>query len=77
MPQLGFVAQDVLEAGKNIPSINAIVDNSGVANGGPYALRYSNFIPALVKTAQEQQQQIEILKQQVEELKQIILKISK
>ena len=70
-----FAAQDVMEAGKDFAYINAIVDNSEVANGGYYSIRYSHFIPALVKTAQEQQQQISDLKQQVEELKQLVSKL--
>jgi hypothetical protein len=60
----GFLAQDVDAAAKAIG-----YDFSGVDKSSPlWGLRYSEFVPALVKAIQEQQQQIEELKKLVERL---------
>ncbi len=61
--QTGFVAQEVEQAAKATG-----YDFSGVdkpkTDAGLYGLRYSEFVVPLVKAVQEQQQMIELLKQQ-------------
>jgi hypothetical protein len=64
----GFIAQEVEEAAKSIGYDFSGVDRSGVENGGPYGLRYAEFVVPLVKAMQEQQQMIEVLQKKNEEL---------
>jgi hypothetical protein len=67
----GFLAQEVEIAAKE-----CAYDFSGVVapeNGeGLYSLRYSEFVVPLVKAVQEQQSEIELLKQQNEDLKKML-----
>ncbi len=58
----GFLAQDVDSAAKNVGYDFSGVDKSSVIWG----LRYSEFVPSMVKAIQEQQQQIDDLKRMVE-----------
>jgi hypothetical protein len=71
----GFIAQDVDSVAKNIG-----YDFSGVDKIGPvWGLRYSDFIPSLVKAIQEVSQKdelsekrVEVLERKVQELQKII-----
>ena len=67
----GFLAQEVEAA-----AVECAYDFSGVVapeNGeGLYSLRYSEFVVPLVKAVQEQQSEIELLKQQNEDLKKML-----
>jgi trimeric autotransporter adhesin len=65
--QTGFVAQEVEAAAKKLNYNFSGVTKPPVENG-LYSLRYSDFIMPLVKSVQEQQQQIEMLQKQNEEL---------
>lgn len=67
----GFVAQEVEEAAKQTGFDFSGVEKPGKDNGH-YGLRYAEFVVPLVKAMQEQQQQINDLKKQIEELKQLI-----
>ena len=64
----GFIAQEVEEAANSVNFDFSGVDNSGVENGGPYGLRYAEFVVPLVKAVQEQQDVIEDLRLKVEDL---------
>jgi hypothetical protein len=59
----GFIAQDVEKAANalhfNFSGVDAAKNENDL-----YGLRYAEFVVPLVKAVQEQQQQIEILKQQ-------------
>jgi hypothetical protein len=74
--QTGFLAQDVEAAAKNIG-----YDFSGVETPqdgqGLYKLRYSEFVVPMVKAIQEQQTQIEELKKDNEELKNLVNQLIK
>ena len=63
----GFIAQDVDAAAQSIGYNFSGLDKSGSIWG----LRYSDFVPALVKSVQEQQQQITDLKTQLQNQQQI------
>jgi hypothetical protein len=64
----GFIAQDVNIAAKKIG-----YDFSGVDKSGPiWGLRYSEFVPSLVKAVQELNQKNEVLEKKVEELEKLI-----
>ena len=66
----GFIAQDVSSVAEGIG-----YDFSGVDKlGKVWGLRYSDFVPSLVKAVQEQQQQIVELQKQVEELRKLLTK---
>jgi len=60
----GFIAQDVDASAQSIGYNFSGVDKSGAIMG----LRYADFVPALVKAIQEQQQTIEQLKKRLEVL---------
>jgi hypothetical protein len=68
----GFLAQDVEMAarklGYNFSGVDAPKNENDL-----YGLRYSDFVVPLVKAVQEQQQQIEELKNEINELKKLIL----
>lgn len=57
----GFIAQEVEAAADAAGYTFSGIDKSGVENGGPYGLRYAEFVVPIVKAIQEQQQQIENL----------------
>ena len=65
----GLISQDVeeviIETGKTLDDFGAV----DKPDGDPMGLSYNEFISPLVKAIQEQQEQIETLKQEVEELK--------
>jgi hypothetical protein len=65
----GFDAREVEEAAKSAGYNFSGVDKSGVENGGPYGLRYADFVVPLVKALQEQQVMIEKLQQEIQGLK--------
>ena len=64
-----IISQDVeeviIETGKTLDDFGAV----DKPDGDPMGLSYNEFISPLVKAIQEQQEQIETLKQEVEELK--------
>jgi len=63
--QSGFVAQEVEQAAKSAGyDFNGFIAPKN--NKQTYSLSYSQFVVPLVKAVQEQQQQIELLKQQNE-----------
>lgn len=66
----GFIAQEVEQAAKasnfNFSAIDKPADDCGL-----YGLRYEEFVVPLVKAVQEQQQQIEALRQKIANLKEI------
>lgn len=64
----GFIAQEVENAAISVHYDFSGVDRSGVENGGPYGLRYAEFVVPLVKAVQEQQVIIENQQQQIDEL---------
>jgi len=64
----GFIAQEVEEAASSIGYDFSGVDKSGVENGGPYSLRYAEFVVPLVKAVQEQQKIINNQQKQIDEL---------
>ena len=64
----GFIAQEVESAAKSIGYDFSGIDRSGVENGGPYGLRYAEFVVPLVKAVQEQQAMIDELMKRIEEL---------
>jgi hypothetical protein len=64
----GFIAQEVEEAAGTIGYDFSGIDKSGVENGGPYGLRYAEFVVPLVKAMQEQQLIIENQQRQIDEL---------
>ena len=71
--RIGFLAQDVLAV---IPEVVYQGDNSNnskpeakAGNGDAYGMNYSELIPVLVKAMQEQQKEIEALKQEIKRIK--------
>ncbi|MBC7936488.1 MAG: tail fiber domain-containing protein [Rhizobacter sp.] len=68
----GFIAQDVEAAAKSLGFDFSGVDKPKTTND-TYGLRYAEFVVPLVKAVQEQQEQIEVLKKQVAELKAMIM----
>jgi len=63
----GFIAQDVEAIAQQIGYDFSGVDKPQDANG-LYGMRYSDFVPSLVKAIQEQQEQIEEQQEQIEKL---------
>ena len=79
----GFIAHEVEAAANNLGFDFSGVDKPKTENDF-YGLRYAEFVVPLVKAVQEQQQQIELLKQEnellksaVQELKELVLKSNK
>ncbi|MBK6633793.1 MAG: tail fiber domain-containing protein [Chitinophagaceae bacterium] len=71
--QTGFLAQEVEQAAKETNfDFNGVRAPHG--NSKLYSIQYASFVVPLVKAVQEQQQQIEELKNQVAELISIIKK---
>lgn len=64
----GFIAQEVEEAAGSVGYDFSGVDRSGVEHGGPYGLRYAEFVVPLVKAMQEQQKIIQDQQRQIDEL---------
>jgi hypothetical protein len=54
----GFIAQEVEQAAISVGFDFSGIDKSAVGNGGPYGLRYAEFVVPLVQAVQEQQQLI-------------------
>ena len=74
--QTGFIAQDVENIAKELGFSFSGVDAPQNENDH-YGLRYAQFTVPLVKAVQEQQLQIELLQNQINELKKILLEITK
>ncbi len=75
MIQVGFMAQDIEKLCKEMNFDFGAVDKPDDINEGIYGLRYTAFVPVLVKAVQEQQAQIETLKTENNQLKQKVEKI--
>jgi hypothetical protein len=72
--QSGFIAQEVEAAANSIGyEFNGIVKPQSDTDF--YSLRYAGFVVPLVKAVQEQQTEIETLKKEVENLKEIVQKL--
>lgn len=69
----GFIAQDVQKVAQSINYNFSGIDT----NGKIIAIRYSDFIPTMVKSIQEQQKQIETMQKQIKELSDLLEKCSK
>jgi hypothetical protein len=54
----GFIAQEVEQAATSVGFNFSGIDKSAVENGGPYGLRYAEFVVPLVQAVQDQQQMI-------------------
>lgn len=61
MTQIGFMAQDVENLCKELNFDFGAVDRPSDTKSGIYGIRYTAFVPVLVKAVQEQQAQIEAL----------------
>lgn len=74
--QTGFIAQDVEKIAKELGYTFSGVDAPQNENDH-YGLRYAQFTVPLVKAVQEQQLQIELLQNQIVELKKLLLELTK
>lgn len=70
----GFIAQDIEQTMKELQLPFSGLKKSG---DGIYSLAYSDFVMPLVNAVKEQQEEINVLKKQIEELKKLFLEVKR